>query len=102
MLNTVGVRDPTPALLFDKTDWQGAVRGVHQGQVSQQPARLRVSGGIPLVIRCRTVAKVNGGGVFRARSSGCLTCPYSGVNPASAVTAGDTDGLRIRRYAPST
>lgn len=47
VLNTVGVRDPTPALLFDKTDWQGAVRGVHQDRVSQQPARLRVSGGIP-------------------------------------------------------
>ncbi|EMV5889157.1 TPA: hypothetical protein JL064_004871 [Escherichia coli] len=23
VLNTVGVHDPTPALLFDKTDWQG-------------------------------------------------------------------------------
>lgn len=52
VLNTVGVRDLTPALLFDKTDWQGAVGGVHQDRVSQQHARLRVSGGIPLVIKC--------------------------------------------------
>lgn len=73
------VRGPTPALLFDKTDWQGAVGGVHLDRVSQQPTRLRVSGGIPQVIKCRTVAEVNGGGVFQCEEQRmCLTCPCSG------------------------
>lgn len=62
VLNTVGVRGTTPALLFDKTDWQGAVGGVHQDRVSQQPARLRISGG---VFQCE-----------EQRMS--LTCPCSG------------------------
>lgn len=84
VLNTVGVRGTTPALLFDKTDWQGAVGGVHQDRVSQQLVRLRVSGGIPQVIRCRTVAEVNGGGVFqREEQRMSLTCPCSGGKSVS-------------------
>ena len=79
MLNTVGVSGTTPALLFDQSDWQGSVGGVHQDRVSQQPARLRVSGGIPLVLKCRIVTEVNGGGVFqREEQRMSLTCPYSG------------------------
>ncbi|ENU7518292.1 hypothetical protein ACOIW5_005038 [Escherichia coli] len=47
--------------------------------MSQQPVRLRVSGGIPQVIKCRTVTEVNGGGIFqREEQRMCLTCPCSG------------------------
>ncbi len=92
VLNTVGVRGTTPALLFDKIDWQGAVGGVHQDRVSQQPVRLRVSGGIPQVIKCRTVTEVNGGGIFqREEQRMCLTCPCSGSK------SGFGNGLRGHR-----
>lgn len=92
VLNTVGVRGTTPAPLFDKIDWQGAVGGVHQDRVSQQPVRLRVSGGIPQVIKCRTVTEVNGGGIFqREEQRMCLTCPCSGSK------SGFGNGLRGHR-----
>lgn len=79
VLNTVGVRGPTPVWLFDKTDWLGAVGGRTSGQSEPAARRLRVSGGIPQVIKGRTVTEVNGGGVFlREEQRMCLTCPCSG------------------------
>lgn len=71
--------------------------------ISQQPARLQVSGVFPwssnAVLWLKLMVVVSSS----ARSSGCASHALAvAVNPASATACGDTDGLRIRRYAPST
>lgn len=88
------------SLLFDKTDWQGAVRGVHQDRVSQQPARLRVSGGIPQLIRCRTVAEVNGGGVITDPKKMKYKRRSTGEEKVQKMATGEEGKYRMERVPP--
>lgn len=103
LITTMRSRLSRVCIRSDSTHVPPLFHALWYSSISQQPARLQVSGVFPwssnAVLWLKLMVVVSSS----ARSSGCASHALAvAVNPASATACGDTDGLRIRRYAPST